>query len=640
MFEFVRNHNRLFQIILVVLIFPSFVVFGIQGYEKFSGAHHAVAKVAGTEITAEQLDNAHRQQIDRMRAQMPTLDVKLFDTPEMKQRTLDELVRERVLYEAARKLVLAPTDEQLVRTFRTDPQFAALRNDDGSVRKELLAARGLSSEQFVQQLKQDLAMRQVMMGIGATVPAYERVAQTALDALYQQREVHLARFEPASFRDKVSVSPQEVEAFYNDPKQAAALTQPESVDVEFVVLDLAAVQAKSSVGEDELRKYYEENKARYTQPEERHARHILIAADKDASADTRAKAKAKAEALLQQLKAKPGQFAEVARKESQDPGSAAQGGDLDWFGRGAMTKPFEDAAFALKKGELSGVVQSDFGYHLIELLDVRGGQVRPFESVKAELEKEVKGQLARQRFAAEAEQFTDAVDQEDTLAPVAQKFGLKLQRADNVLRGGKATAAPQLGNPKLLEALFQPDSITKGRNVPAVETAANELVAARVLKHQPARKPALSEVQQALRDQLLARKAATAAREAGQSKLKAWRAAPKDAAVEAAAVVLSRASVQSGQPQALVEAVMQAKTQSLPAWVGADLGPQGYVVARIDKVLPPDAKQLGDVQQVRAQYAQLWAQAESEAYYAALKDRFKVKIVAKPTVATPADATP
>lgn len=639
MFEFVRNHNRLFQIILIVLIFPSFVVFGIQGYEKFSGSNHAVAKVAGTEITAEQLDNAHRQQIERLRAQMPNVDVKLFDTPEMKQRTLDELVRDRVLFEAARKLVLAPTDEQLVRTFRTDPQFAALRNDDGSVRKELLAARGLTSEQFVQQLKQDLAMRQVMSGIGLTVPTYERVAQTALDALYQQREVRLAHFDAKAFREKVAVSQQEVEAYYNDAAHAAALTQPESVDVEYVVFNLAAVQGKTAVNEDDLRKYYEENKARYTQPEERHARHILIAAGQDASAEARAKAKAKAEALLQQLKAKPGDFAAVARKESQDPGSAAQGGDLDWFGRGAMTKPFEDAAFALKKGELSGVVQSDFGFHIIEVLDVRGGQGRPFEAVKAELEGEVKAQLARQRFAAEAEQFTDAVDQDDTLAPVAQKFGLKLQRASNVLRGGQATTAPQLGNPKLIEALFQPDSLSKNRNVPAVETAANELVAARVTKHQPARKPPLAEVQQGIRDQLVAQKAAAAARQDGQAKLKAWQAAPKDAALDAA-LVLSRASVQTGQPQALVEAVMQAKTQPLPAWVGADLGEQGYVVARIDKVLPPDTKQLGDVQQVRQQYAQLWAQAESEAYYAALKDRFKAKIVAKPTASAATDNAP
>lgn len=639
MFEFVRNHNRLFQIILVVLIFPSFVVFGIQGYEKFSGAGHAVAKVAGNEITVEQLENAHRQQIDRLRAQMPNVDVKLFDTPEMKQRTLDDLVRDRVLFEAARKLVLAPTDEQLVHTFRTDPQFAALRNDDGSVRKELLAARGLTSEQFVMQLKQDLAMRQVMAGIGATVPAFDRVAQTALDALYQQREVRLARFDAKDFRDKVNVTPQEIEAYYNDPSHAAALTRPESVDIDYLVFDLAAVQGRVAVTEDDLRKYYDENKARYSQPEERHARHILIAIGKDASAQERDKAKAKAESLLQQLKAKPGEFAELARKESQDPGSASQGGDLGWFGRGAMAKPFEDAAFSLKKGELSGVVQTDYGFHLIEVLDMRGGQVRPFEAVKPELENEVKGQLARQRFAAEAEQFTDAVDQEDTLAPVAQKFGLKLQQAAGLLRGGKATAAPQLGNPKLLEALFRPDSLSKGRNVPAVETGANELVAARVTRHEPAHKPPLAEVQASIRDQLLAGKAAAAARQAGEAKLKAWQASPKDATLEAA-LVLSRASVQTGQPQALVDAVMKAKAQPLPAWVGVDLGQQGYLLARIDKVLPPDAKQLGDVQQVRQQYAQLWAQAEGEAYYASLKDRFKVKLLPLPKAAAGQDAAP
>jgi len=632
MFEFVRSHNRLFQIILVVLIFPSFVVFGIQGYEKFAGSGHTVAKVAGGEISTEQLDDAHRKQIERMRAQMPNIDVKMFDTPEMKQRTLDELVRERVLLEAARKLHLAPTDEQLRTTFRTDPQFAALRNEDGTVRKELLAARGLTSEQFVYQLKQDIAMRQVLLGIGATNLPAERVSQLALDALYQQREVRLARFDPKAFRDRVNVSAKDVEAYYNDTANAASLTLPETVDVDYVVFDLPAVQAKVIVNEDDLRKYYEENRARYSQPEERRARHILIAAGKEASAEVRAKARAKAEELLKALQAKRGDFAAVAAKESQDPGSASQGGDLDWFGRGAMTKPFEDATFALKKGELSGVVASDYGFHLIELTDVRGGEVRPFESVRAEMDGEVKTQLARQRFVAEAEQFTDLVDQEDQLAPVAAKFGLKMQRAVGVPRTGLAGGAAQLRNAKLLEALYQADSLNKGRNVPAVETAANELVAARVTRHVAARKQPLAEVQDRVREQLVAAKAAEAARQDGQAKLKAWEGQPDQATLEAA-VVLSRASVQAGQPQALVDAVMQAKTQKLPTWVGADLGAQGYVLARIDKVLPPDAKAIGDLKQVRQQYAQLWAQAETEAYYAALKDRFKAKIVAKPAAA-------
>lgn len=633
MFEFVRRHNRLLQLALMLLIFPSFIVFGIQGYEKFSDGGHTVAKVAGTDITTEQLDNAHRQQIDRMRAQMPNVDVKMFDTPEMKQRTLDELVRERVLLEAARKLYLAPTDEQLVRTFRTDPQFAALRNEDGSVRKELLAARGLTSEQFVYQLKQDIAMRQVLLGIGATNPPAERVSQLALEALYQQREVRIARFDPKAFRDRVNVSAKDVEAYYNDAANAASLTLPETVDVDYVVFDLPAVQAKVTVTDEELRKYYEENRARYTQPEERRARHILIAAGKDASADVRAKARAKAEELLKALQAKRSDFAAVAAKESQDPGSAAQGGDLDWFGRGAMTKPFEEAVFALKKGELSGVVTSDYGFHIIELTDVRGGEVRGFDSVRAELEGEVKAQLARQRFAAEAEQFTDLVEQEDQLAPVAAKFGLKVQHAAGVPRTGLSGGAAQLRNPKLLEALYQADSLNKGRNVPAVEAGANELVAARVTRHVATRKQPLAEVQDRVREQLIATQAAEAARREGQNKLKAWEVQPDQAALDAA-VVLSRASVQSGQPQALVDAVMQAKTQKLPAWVGADLGAQGYVLARIDKVLPPDAKAIGDLKQVRQQYAQLWAQAETEAYYNALKDRFKVKLVAKPATAS------
>ncbi|MFM2348969.1 MAG: hypothetical protein RL654_3722, partial [Pseudomonadota bacterium] len=402
MFDFFRRHTRVLQFLLLLLIVPSFVVFGIQGYDKFSQGKDEVAKVDGQSVTRGEWDQAHRNQIERMRAQMPNVDVKLLDTPDVRKRVLDDLIRQRVLFAASRDLHLVPTDERLKRLFETDPQFANLRNADGTVRKELLAAQGMTSQQFAARLSQDMSLNQVLLGVGATAVVPNAVARSAVDAFYQRRDVRVQTFAAKDYLAKVQASDAEVQAYYDDPKHAARLQSPESVSFEYVVLDLPSIARSVSVAEDDLRKYYAENAVRYEQPQERRARHILIKADAGATAEVKARAKARAEALLVDARKNPAGFADLARANSEDPGSAKQGGDLDWFARGAMVKVFEDTAFALKKGEISGVVESDFGFHVLKLDDIRGGDKRSFESVKTEIEAEVRKSLAQKRYVEAA----------------------------------------------------------------------------------------------------------------------------------------------------------------------------------------------------------------------------------------------
>jgi peptidyl-prolyl cis-trans isomerase D len=637
MFEFVRRHNRLLQFALMLLIFPSFVVFGIQGYQKFADGNGEVAKVAGQPILQTEWDNAHRQQVERMRAQMPNTDIKMFDTPEMKARVLDQLVRDRVLFEASHKLNLAPSDDQVVRVFQSDPQFAGLRNADGTPRKEMLTIRGLDSAQLALQLKQDLGMQQVLGGLGTSTPAAQTVATLALDAMFQRREIQIARFEPRSYAAQQQASDAEIEAWYADPKNAAQFQTPEVASIEYLVLDMASVSKSVSVPADDLRKYYDENVARYSQPEERHARHILIKTVPADSADAKAKndkARADAQAVLAELKKNRAAFADIAKKQSQDPGSATRGGDLDWFGKGAMTPPFEDAAFKLKKGELSDIVTSEFGYHIIEVIEVRGGEKRSYESVKGEIEDEVRKQLATKRYAEVAEQFTDAVDQEDNLQAVATKLKLDLKKADGVQRTAAPGATGPLANPKLLDALFNADNLAKKRNVQAVEVGSNQLASARVLTYSPARKLPLAERKEQVRAAVIASKAADAARADGEAKLKLWQAdgGTPGNALSVSMIVARNKMENLSRP--LIDAVLRAKVDKLPAWVGVSVGNDGYVVARVTKVLPADpATTGGDPQRLRSQYAQLWANAESNAYLSALRERFKAKITAKPAAA-------
>jgi peptidyl-prolyl cis-trans isomerase D len=627
MFDFFRKHMRLMQFALVLLILPSFVFFGIQGYSRFGeGGNETVAKVAGQNITRAELDAAHRDQVERIRRQRPDVDAKLLDSPEMKQRTLDELVRDRVALAASDQLKLATTDDRLRRLFVADPQFAFLRNADGSVNKDALAQQGMSSELFAARLAQDIARRQVMIGVAGTVLAPASNSAAAMDALLQQREIRVLRFDAKDYAAKINPGEGELDKYYKDPAHAAQFMAPEQATVEYVVLDLDALKKGVSVSEDELRKYYEENAARYTTPEQRRASHILIKVEQGAPAADRAKARAKAEVLLSELKKNPAAFAELAKKNSDDPGSAERGGDLDFFARGAMVKPFEDAAFGLKVGEIGPLVESDFGYHIIQVTAVRGGEKRSFESVRAEMEEEIKRQLAQRRFADAAVEFTNTVyEQPDSLKPVADKLKLEIHTQAGVQRTPAPGATGPLASPKFLDPLFGNDVLRNKRNTEAVETATNQLVSGRIVSYSPAHLLPYADVKARVQAAVVAELAAAQARKDGEARLEGLKKSPQSPISEPAQVV-SRGQRRDLPPQ-LIDAVLRADATSLPTFVGVDLGAQGYAVARIDKVLGRDPA-AGDPRQLAVQYAQAWGDAEAMAYYDALKARFKVDVKA------------
>ena len=623
MFDFVRKHTRLTLGFLLLLIIPSFIFFGIDGYTRFTeGGNATVAKVDGQAITRAEWDQAHQRNVERARRESPTLDPKLLDTPQAKRESLDMLVRQRVLMAAARDLHLAPTDARLQRVFVSDPEFAGLRNPDGTVNRELLAAQGMSSDLFARQLRQDLAMRQVLAGFGSTTVAPLPTVAAALDPFLQQREVQLLRIDPMALRAKVNPSDAEVEAYYK--ANTANFRSPEQATIDYVVLDLEALGKGIAVPEDDLRKYYAENASRYAQAEERRASHILVKADKDMPAAERAKAKAKAEDLLAQVRKNPQAFAELAKKNSDDPGSGARGGDLDFFGRGAMVKPFEDATFSMKPGEISNVVESDFGYHIITLVAVRGGEKQPFEAVRGGIEADVRKSLAQKRYVEAAEQFTNTVyEQSDSLQPVIEKLKLE-KRTVTVQRQPAPGVTGPLASQKLLDAVFGNDAVKNKRNIDAVETGPSQLASARVVQHMPARTLPLDEVKQVVRDRLVMDQAVAMARKDGLAKLAELQKNPAGGEPLGPVTTVSRAQGQ-GTPKPVLDAVLRADASKLPTVVGVDLGPQGYLVMRITKIMPRETPPGGD-EPWQQQYAQIWAAAESQAYEEALKRRYKVDI--------------
>jgi peptidyl-prolyl cis-trans isomerase D len=627
MFDFVRKHTKILMVVMFLLIIPAFVLVGVDGYQRMNESGVVVAKVASRSITQAQWDAAHQNGVDRLRAQIPGLDAKVLESPQARYETLERLVREAVLEEAMADSHLLVSDARLAKELQQNPAIAALRKPDGQLDMEsyraLVASQGLTPDGFEARIRQDLSVRQVQSGVANSAFAPKAVADMALNAFFERRDVQVTRFKPADFADKVKLSDADVEAHY---KSNSALFQaPETVDIEYLVLDLDAVKKTITVAEADLRTYFEQNAARTDAKEERRASHILINASKDMKPAERQKAKEVAQQLLLKVTEKPDTFAATASKFSQDSGSASKGGDLEFFGRGAMVKPFEDAVFALRKGEISPLVESDFGFHIIKLTDVKTPPKPTFEGARANLEVEVKNQQAQRKFAEVAEAFSNgAYEQSDTLKPLAERLKLEIKTAKGLVRSPAPGTAGVLANPKLLAALFGPDALEKKQNTEVIETGTNELVTARVAVHTPARTLPLEAVAPQVKARLLSSRAGEMAKAEGTARLAQWKASPDMAAFKEALVVSrERSQAVNGT---LLDALMGADTQAVPAWVGVDLGAQGYAVARVNKVLPRSAPEATVALQERAQFSQWLGSAETQAYVELLKKRFKVQI--------------
>lgn len=400
-------------------------------------------KVDGQKISQAEWDAAHQNEVDRIRASVPNLDPKLLDSAEARYATLERLVNDRLIAIASEKQLLVTSDQRLARYLQQDPSIAGLRGADGKLDMEryrqLAASQGMTPEMLEARVRRDLSNQQVLAGLQGSTFATQRQADMALDAYLQRREIQVQRWAPAEFAAKVQLTDADLERYYQEKSER--FRSVENVDVEFLVLDVAALQAKIDLPEQDLKTYYEQNLQRLGGQEKRRASHILVNAAKDLPAAEKQKARAKAEGLLAAVRKAPKTFAEVARKNSDDTGSASSGGDLDFFARGAMVKAFEDAAFALQKGDISDLVESEFGFHIIQLTDVQLPQVPSFESMRPQLEADLRKQQAQRQFAELAETFSNSVyEQSDSLAPVAERLKLTVQKAQGLTRTAIAGA--------------------------------------------------------------------------------------------------------------------------------------------------------------------------------------------------------
>jgi peptidyl-prolyl cis-trans isomerase D len=625
MFDWVNNNKRIIQIVLGLVLLP-FAFFGVDSYFRGGDLGSEVARVGDYKISEIEFQQAlrERQEVMRRMVKDTPLDQALLDSPEIRFATIEQIVRERLMLTQAVRDGLVVSDQQLRdvitgnENFREDGKFSRDRYEN------FLRAQNLSAAGFDARLRRELLQQPIISAIGENAFIPRTVADRIVRLSEQTREVELVTISPAAFVAQVKLDDAALKAYYDSRQREFEL--PEQARFDYVVLSLDNLAAQEQIPETEIRQVYDQNTARFATPEEREARHILIEVPAKATAEAKAAAKARAEELAKKARANPDQFDALARENSQDRGSAKDGGELGFLARGMTAKPFEDALFAMKVGEIAGPVQTDFGYHVIQLKSVRGGSAKPFEEVRATIESELKRARAARKFAELAEQFNNiAYEQSDSLKPVAEALKVKVQQSPWISR--KPIPGSPLGGEKFLKAAFSEDVIKNKRNSEVVEIAPGTLISARLLEFRPAAMRKFDEVQAEIRKRLTEDEARKLAFADGRAKLEKLRKGEGLQLDWGKPLPVSRRN--TGELSEIVlHEVFRADTTKVPAYAGAEDSDAGFRLIRISQVKEPETISPEGRQAAADQLKVVVGQELLADYFASLKSRASVRIKA------------
>ncbi len=625
MFDFVYKHKRLIQGLLFLIFLP-FAFFGIDSYFRFGDAAQVVARVGDYRISQQEFSQALRERQQAIQRMMQgRVDPAMLDNPELRYVTLESLIQRRVLLDRALRAGMTLSDVQLQSVIGELPLFRDEANKFSFTRYEqFLKAEGMTPAMFEARLRQDMILRQLSDGYADSNFVPKTVTERLVRLAEQQREVSHYTIRSEKFIGRVKLDAEAAKNYYDTNQSEFQI--PEQVRVEYVTLSLESLLPQIQLDAAEVRKYYEGQRGQFEVKEARQASHILVSVDPGAGADARQKARAKADGIYQQLAQRPASFAELARQHSQDPGSATRGGDLGWISRGTMkdVPEFEEALFKLKPGEISPPVESKLGFHIIRLTALQPAQVKSLEEVRAQIEKELRKQLAAKKFAEAADHFNNLVyEQSESLKPAGELIKVAPQQSGWITHGRADDAL--LNNPKLLQAIFSEDVLKNRRNTEAIEVAPSTLVAARVMEHKPASMQPFAEVRSAIEKKLLLREAGRLAAQEGRNLSEQLRQGKVVQIAWSTPQLVSRAE-HNGLPEPSVRQAFRTDVATLPAYAGFEPPQGGYTLLRITRVqetenIPPE-KRKAFAEALR----QVLGQEELTAYVTSLKQKADVKI--------------
>ena len=617
MLQAFRTHKRWMMFIAMIFIIPSFVVTGIYSYNRMSDSENDLATVGDTSITMMDFDNAKRQYLDNFRRQMgQSFKPNMLDTAEARASILAALISDRAISLEIASEYMNVGEADAINLVKQAPAFQRDGKFSTEAYQQFLNSMGKSDEQFVLELRRDLTRQMLLSAVSQTTQASNTVAQRIHDLLTEERTIRTFEIKPTAFLKSVSVTDAEAQSYYDQNKSLFAV--PESVDIEYVVLSPESYK-NIKASEDDIKTFYEQNLQRFSTPEERRASHILIAVNNE---KTDADAKKEADEIYKQLQADPSKFAQLAKSKSADPGSARQGGDLGFFQKGMMVPEFDNAVFSGKKGDLVAPVKTQFGYHIIKIVDVKAAQAKPLKEVRGEIEALYQQQAAIRAFAEDAENFSNMVyEQSESLQPVAERFGLKIQTVKNVTRDFE----DQLINPNVIEALYGFDVLEDKRNSNAIEVASNTLLSARVTAHHKQTVKTFDEVKGDIVATLKNQKATEAARAQGLADIAKLLDKKPASAKFGDKTVISRERPGAFAYE-VVTAALRPQADKLPTYTGVQTQDGSYFVIEVQssKKIEASPEQLA---MRKAELAQLYSNPEQAAFISGLETKFGTQIL-------------
>lgn len=617
MLQAFRTHKRWMMFIAMIFIIPSFVVTGIYSYNRMSDSENDLATVGDTSITMMDFDNAKRQYLDNFRRQMgQSFKPNMLDTAEARASILAALISDRAISLEITSEYMNVGEADAINLVKQAPAFQRDGKFSTEAYQQFLNSMGKSDEQFVLELRRDLTRQMLLSAVSQTTQASNTVAQRIHDLLTEERTIRTFEIKPTAFLKSVSVTDAEAQSYYDQNKSLFAV--PESVDIEYVVLSPESYK-NIKASEDDIKTFYEQNLQRFSTPEERRASHILIAVNNE---KTDADAKKEADEIYKQLQADPSKFAQLAKSKSADPGSARQGGDLGFFQKGMMVPEFDNAVFSGKKGDLIAPVKTQFGYHIIKIVDVKPAQAKPLKEVRAEIEALYQQQAAIRAFAEDAENFSNMVyEQSESLQPVAERFGLKIQTVKNVTRDFE----DQLINPNVIEALYGFDVLEDKRNSNAIEVASNTLLSARVTAHHKQTVKTFDEVKGDIVATLKNQRATEAARAQGSADIAKLLDKKSASGKFGDKTVISRERP-GAYAYEVVTAALRPDANKLPTYTGVQTQDGSYFVIEVQssKKIEASPEQLA---MRKAELAQLYSNPEQAAFISGLETKFGTQIL-------------
>lgn len=586
-----RNHAQSW-IAKVILggVALSFVLWGIGDY--FLGSHvEKVAEVDGVPISQTEFAQTYERQLNNYRRMLgANFSKDLVRSLGLAQSTLQTMINRRLMLAEAESLGLVAPDSYVVEAVRQQPAFQSAGNFDPQRYRILTRNMGFATpKDYEQALKQDLLIEMLQKTLTESASVSEQELRARYQRDYERRVLEAVVVSPDGLAAGIKVTPDQARAWYEAHKDR--YMSPLRVRLRLVDIDPMALAKDLSISKSDLDKAYQEHLDRYTQPEQRHARHILVKLPAQATPDARKAAREKIEAALKRVRAGE-DFAKVAREVSEDA-SAKQGGDLGWFTQGTMVPQFDARVFSMQPGEISDVVQTRFGFHIIKLEGVRPAKTRPLAEVKAELEADIRREAGADEAYQLSQDLDDALGREDSLQAAAEAVGLKV-RSVGPISMDEALADPVLADAEVRKHAFtaQPDD-----PVEIIETQNGHFVACEVVERIAPKPMPFDKVVKRASEDARADAADKRARALAEKMLKAADGKSADALAQrfAQAKFLSKPIRANGDgdhaPWLTREVLRQAFQVPQGHWLKAvQRVPTGYAVVRVRTVIAAPAK--------------------------------------------------